>query len=920
MLFTGRCTRGAFMQLLPFNSRFRKDTYLLLVDTEGLRAPELDATQTHNHDNQLGTFVIGLAHLTVINIYGEVLADMNDIIQTAVHAFLRMKHVTKLGQRCHFVHQNVPAVMANDKGMMGRTKIIENLDEMTKIAAKEEGLETHYTSFNDVIHFDDERNVTYFPGLWYGNPPMAPVNPKYSTTARDLKMALVMNTQYHTRRFSKFITYLETFWSAILKENFIFSFKNTLEMSVFSVLDGQRSKWFWTLRKEAMTSEDKFETQIHNFIRANDEEAYKRAKVEVVEYIAIKYAELRKGVVRFFEEHSHKEILVNWRGETERLLSSLHHELSTHANQHCTQVWCGARAKEKVNEIKSRHQAVISENVKELVSKLEKKLTPSQQEAKFEAQWNEWIKELEKRVPQEGSEMHDIKLDVQEALKEHFKKDKIIQKMNPGTGGKDLEIWGRNLSSKVEEKHIQPNPEMCHPHRSMRMSRNPPWKHLAEEETDIYLQEVEKYLNSKKGKDYFVTELLTQLQARIDEFKNDMFRFSIEYKMDLALTACGYALNRFVEMAKCYRDENDPVKSLGKEKDQYFQDFKDEYDSVAQEKIAARQWCELLQRAIEERITKSLYLKVVEKMEDDEVNSFLFTKPTLIKELLVHIGAELQKGDFSTCSKYLRYPGQTMEDYVRTVTEDYCNAGHPCKNLTLYARELLDENMAFVRGVLISIRRRNLKLSDWIDVFKNRLSAELIIHGTIRCALGTSKEIEHFRTELEKGLTTMDEILRKKLVLESRDMVRWQNKPYDVIFNRVSGCRAACPFCREPCDKISRDHDGDHTVNLHRPICLGGWRFRTSGKMTLSTCTEAVGNNDTFYISSDSYEKHPFRTCEQIYPKWHIQEDLPGETSLYWKYIVAHFKSELAKLYNMKEDSVPSHWMTFELTQAIRAL
>ena len=128
----GRCTRGAFMQLLPFHKSFKKAQYLLLIDTEGLRAPELDATHTHNHDNQLGTFVIGLAHLTVVNIMGEVSSEMNDILQTAVHAFLRMKNVGISSPGCHFVHQNVTALMASDKG---KTKY---LDKMTKIAAKEE--------------------------------------------------------------------------------------------------------------------------------------------------------------------------------------------------------------------------------------------------------------------------------------------------------------------------------------------------------------------------------------------------------------------------------------------------------------------------------------------------------------------------------------------------------------------------------------------------------------------------------------------------------------------------------------------------------------------------------------------------------------------------------------------------------------
>ena len=71
----GRCTRGAFMQLLPVHSSLQKKCgfqYFLIIDTEGLRAPELDALQTQKHDNELATFVIGMANLTIMNIKGEI--------------------------------------------------------------------------------------------------------------------------------------------------------------------------------------------------------------------------------------------------------------------------------------------------------------------------------------------------------------------------------------------------------------------------------------------------------------------------------------------------------------------------------------------------------------------------------------------------------------------------------------------------------------------------------------------------------------------------------------------------------------------------------------------------------------------------------------------------------------------------------
>ena len=60
----GRCTRGAYFQLLSFNSKLRKEIgcdHIVIVDTEGLRAPELQYKEQQKHDNELATFVIGLA-------------------------------------------------------------------------------------------------------------------------------------------------------------------------------------------------------------------------------------------------------------------------------------------------------------------------------------------------------------------------------------------------------------------------------------------------------------------------------------------------------------------------------------------------------------------------------------------------------------------------------------------------------------------------------------------------------------------------------------------------------------------------------------------------------------------------------------------------------------------------------------------
>ncbi|KAI2646298.1 Interferon-induced very large GTPase 1 [Labeo rohita] len=145
----GRCTRGAFMQLVRVSDEMKeqlKFDYILVVDTEGIHALELSGRSTRHHDNELATFVVGLGNMTLINIFGENPAEMQDILQIVVQAFMRMKKV-RLNPCCMFVHQNVSDITAGEKNMEGRRRLQESLDEMTKLAAKEEVYDAE--CFND---------------------------------------------------------------------------------------------------------------------------------------------------------------------------------------------------------------------------------------------------------------------------------------------------------------------------------------------------------------------------------------------------------------------------------------------------------------------------------------------------------------------------------------------------------------------------------------------------------------------------------------------------------------------------------------------------------------------------------------------------------------------------------------------------
>ncbi|XP_045898405.1 up-regulator of cell proliferation-like, partial [Micropterus dolomieu] len=186
---SGQCTRGAFMLLIRINEDVKKELncdFMVIIDTEGLKSPELaQLDNSHEHDNELATLVVGLSDITIINIAMENSTEMKDILQIVVHAFLRMKEVGKK-PKCQFVHQNVSDVSAHDKNLRDRKLLLQQLNEMTQAAAKMEKKEEN-KSFTDVMEYSPDTGNWYIPGLWNGNPPMAPVNAGYSEAVYELK-------------------------------------------------------------------------------------------------------------------------------------------------------------------------------------------------------------------------------------------------------------------------------------------------------------------------------------------------------------------------------------------------------------------------------------------------------------------------------------------------------------------------------------------------------------------------------------------------------------------------------------------------------------------------------------------------------------------------------------------------------------
>ncbi|XP_013763590.1 up-regulator of cell proliferation-like, partial [Pundamilia nyererei] len=267
---SGRCTRGAFMLLIKINEDMKKVLncdFMVIIDTEGLKSPELaQLDNSYEHDNELATLVVGLSDVTIVNVAMENSTEMKDILQIVVHAFLRMKEVGKK-PKCVFVHQNVSDVSAHEKNLRDRKLLLEQLNEMTQAAAKMEKKEEN-KSFTDVMEYSPDTGNWYIPGLWNGNPPMAPVNAGYSEAVYELKKHIIQllgNCESSAKDILDFKEWMTSLWTAVKHENFIFSFRNSLVADAYMRLCTEFNKWEWEFKKVMYTWATNAETKISNF-------------------------------------------------------------------------------------------------------------------------------------------------------------------------------------------------------------------------------------------------------------------------------------------------------------------------------------------------------------------------------------------------------------------------------------------------------------------------------------------------------------------------------------------------------------------------------------------------------------------------------------------------------------------------------
>ncbi|XP_053093655.1 up-regulator of cell proliferation-like [Pangasianodon hypophthalmus] len=920
---SGRCTRGAYMIFLPVGKDLKEELlcdFILLIDTEGLKSPALAQLEdSYEHDNELATFVIGLSDVTIINIAMENSTEMKDVLQIAVHAFLRM---TELGKKtvCHFVHQNVAGVSAYNKNLTERKQLFDQLNEMTMIAAEMEK-KPSVKKFTDVLDYDVEKNNWYIPGLWHGTPPMAQVNAGYSVAVFDFKKTLLgilkARKDEEPSQIPEFLQWMSSLWRAVKFENFIFSFRNSLVAHAYDNLCKEFSDWEWSFRRHIQSW---LTTEIVQM--SNNEKNGTNEVVEALIEKAYKEITSQKKIIDeklkdyYKKKDRHVYLVEKYKADFANNIRFLEKEMKDEVRKTLDAALEMRSNKKIVEDIHRKQTAMIECQVLQLVKiyKDQKdEVSDEDLRADFERMWKREVANIT------GLKEKDVPSDVLRQLRASLVNRNVNETFHDV---QDLTQYGRG-EFQVKEKHVKFVMKL----QSFFTQRS------AKQDLEITANAVIKYCDkiiqqhAQEKCDYQNTFTKDVLEEIDEQLQHSGSKINTKFELDLKLHICGIASRKFLMMHRKFLTEQDPFKHLQKFKSQYLSDFIDLYRERDQCQRKARDFTQLcLKPAVTEYINQSLGPDIVDAVllnNPTEYSSRVLFQYTIQKELL-------EKSNFDDFKNYILQYDTFMKDWiynhvVKCLSKDISLQNLKMKKLDIIMKRIMKEMEASklddngsplpnnAGGTTRLIQNFCKSMSRVISISMN--TVEGVLFQNTSCCAPFTKSLYECIDDMKRQLT--EEISRSTDIKETLNNV--SVKPQNELFKRVLGCGKKCPFCKTPCEAGGKNHQ-QHHVAVHRPKGLCGFLNAKTNTLCEEICTSSVHGNGTFQSQETNFEPHLCKDYKKYYPDWHIAPDMSMKASDYWKYVLVTFNKQFAESYKAESAVYPDEWKKITKEQALISL
>ncbi|XP_033107242.1 interferon-induced very large GTPase 1-like [Anneissia japonica] len=907
----GRCTKGVFAQLLPVDGTLQESTgcdYIMVIDTEGLRAPELASIAHSNRDNELATLVIGLGDATIINIMGENTSEIQDILQIVVHAFMKMKCVN-IKPSCIFVHQNVTDVTAADVNTTQKRKIKEILDEITKCAANEENCSERFKTFSDVIQFKEHKHVMYISNLWEGDPPMASPNPGYSEGILQVKRQIIQFMQQSQgRSFKDFQCRLSDLWKAILCENFVFSFKNTIEIQAFNALESEYLTNSRKLRRNAMEYMNILQVQCKKLTAKDIVDVGKKILEDQISNVCDDVQTLRKNMNEYFDRET---MACQWKSRTFSKIDELSKDIMKEINDEFVSLKNKIIGRNTIDSSMKKYEKDILEKAKDLADMFrDKKLSDSDLKKKFDDKWKNWIDDIPLCV--------NLDIDIQSSLERVIiesscsrYQEQIYRMFHSECSSPRSQTWVTedDLNSGCwTEEHAT----IISNHAVSKSTCIDKTKLFTETVRSNVLQKISNYRHEGKNySDQFGNHIVDFITGQLSEQKMDNKAIFTDLGLvRVAVRIVWSVMSELNNLKDKYKEENDLRCYMESQKDRLWQMFRDECTTVEISVKTASMVCRELENAIKISLPNLCKNGVIDHLRTSNTQAFA-NKMSLHAQMLIDLA---EKHNFKPYQNYLQNPHECMRTYIGQCIHNVClsemTKGKPAILKEIYCKTL--DNIFLKADKAINGTCKYLQDKCKISSFWSKLMEHIGNDLDVKNELGFFNEDCNFDVEESKNmLLTELRQSKKKLIKEynGEKVLDGILKGCQKFFEKdLLGCPELCPFCKAPCE-LQGGYD-DHRTEYHRPQGVSGYYLEDTKKLVTSVCTSSVRTQDTFRNKDTNYRLHLFKDFQSVnkfYKAWKIQPtDI--ESQLYWKWFMAKYNKQLADYYNVKKADIPNGW------------
>ncbi|KAL1246780.1 hypothetical protein QQF64_034267, partial [Cirrhinus molitorella] len=581
-------------------------------------------------------------------------SEMQDILQIVVQAFMRMKKV-RLNPSCVFVHQNVSDVTAGEKNENRSKRMKEKLDEMTKLAAEDKDSNDEY--FSEVIEFDVHNNVKYIAQLWEGSPPMAPPNPNYCENIQELKKTIMAYaSKSHGMMLIDLKVRIRDLWEALLNEQFVSTFSNSLEVSAYRKLETKYSKWSWSLCSAMM----KIENKVYNKIK--NEDIHKVEEINLQSELKTTCGkEVEQSMSEFFE--TDKYILNQWKPSFEIKIKELQENIVRETKRKLNEILLQRDLKKKTDDKKTHHENTLYEKSIELALKLKDKTNDEETMKKeFDLFWEQSVKKIKDNPPIKDI---DIMKDVTEILSN-------INESHP------LDHWRDIFLVLGYTDYVQVKQSSGYTRHVTNIYRSAidrlGYTLFKEDEsqirslvTDVVHQTDRMILSfniSKMGYNIScIQQLIDYIKRRITEHQERAvnYVFKNEFFVDLVFSICKRANEMITDKHELFREANDLVIFVEKKREQYYSIFQKYCHGASSSAIFG----EIICQKLKEHIEQSVYNKTSSDLADEiriNCESLNGNRSNLEKHILKTLAEE---EDFDKYMNYIKTPRDHFKSFIR---------------------------------------------------------------------------------------------------------------------------------------------------------------------------------------------------------------------------------------------------------------